>query len=207
MSVRVAQVTLVLKNKRTGSKRSLTLTAVLTRETSPVPTGEHALDWLLLTNAVVTRLADAQQVIYGYTQRWRIEDFHKTWKSGACNVEHTQLRSTQAVMTWASILAVVATRIERLKLLSRTQPQLPASMELSNYEIRALLHLRQEINHRAEIGLDDMPTIGQATVWIAELGGYTGKSSGGPPGSITLRRGLECLRPAALLLENLERNQ
>jgi hypothetical protein len=32
---------------------------------------------------------------------------------------------------------------------------------------------------------------------VAELGGYTGTSSGGPPGSITLARGLFRLRDAA----------
>ena len=32
---------------------------------------------------------------------------------------------------------------------------------------------------------------------VAELGGYTGMSSGGPPGTITLARGLFRLRDAA----------
>ena len=31
----------------------------------------------------------------------------------------------------------------------------------------------------------------QAALWLAELGGYTGKWSGGPPGSTTIGRGLE----------------
>ena len=39
-----------------------------------------------------------------------------------------------------------------------------------------------------------VPTIAQATLWLAELGGYTGKSSGGPPG---ISRGLAKLRSAA----------
>ncbi len=46
---------------------------------------------------------------------------------------------------------------------------------------------------------DVVPTIEQATRWVAEIGGYTGKSSGRPPGSITIRRGLELLAPAAQL--------
>lgn len=44
---------------------------------------------------------------------------------------------------------------------------------------------------------DSVPTIAQATLWLAELGGYTGKSSGGPPGTITISRGLAKLRSAA----------
>jgi len=205
MSVQVAQVTLLMRDKWTSEKRNITLNAVSAREISRVPKGEKRLNWLLLTSASVSTLSNAKRVIYGYTQRWRIEDFHKTWKSGACNVESTQLRNPNAVMTWASILAVVATRIERLKLLSRAEPKLPASVELSTHEIRALLHLRGANGHGRKRRGDVMPTIGEATLWIAELGGYTGKSSGGPPGSITIQRGLEYLRPAAHLLECLER--
>ncbi len=36
-----------------------------------------------------------------------------------------------------------------------------------------------------------VPTLAQATLWLAQVGGYTGKSSGGPPGSVTLARGLK----------------
>jgi hypothetical protein len=34
----------------------------------------------------------------------------------------------------------------------------------------------------------------QAVLYVAEFGGYTGKSSGGPPGSTTIARGLERLQ-------------
>lgn len=204
MAVRVATVTLILRDAWRKTARKLTLTALLTKELR-APKGQKPLDWLLLTNASVTTLEQAQQVIYGYTQRWRIEEFHKTWKTGACKSEETQLRSYNAVITWASILAAVATRIERFKLLSRTEPNSPADTELSKTEIRALILLRRNVNHRYEVRLNAMPTIGQATLWIAELGGYTGKSSGGPPGAITIRRGLEYLRPAAQILESLRK--
>ncbi len=105
---------------------------------------------------------------------------------------------------WATLLAAVAVRIERLKILARTEPQQPADIELTRHEIRALIVLKRQQKKRTEVITDAMPTIGQATLWIAELGGYTGKSSGGPPGSITIRRGLDRLLPAAQLLQALE---
>jgi hypothetical protein len=41
--------------------------------------------------------------------------------------------------------------------------------------------------------------------WLADIGGYTGpKVSGGPPGSVTIRRGLDYIRPVADALEQLE---
>ena len=42
---------------------------------------------------------------------------------------------------------------------------------------------------------------------IADLGGYTGKSSGGPPGTITIGRGLQRICDAAELLEQMERER
>lgn len=203
MVVRWGQVVLRLGGEQ-HSGRLLEINAVWTREQRTCPSGEKPLDWLLLTSTEVRSLDDAKQVIFGYTLRWRIESFHKTWKTGACNVEATQLRSQQAVTLWATLLAAVATRIERLKLLSRTEPDKPASEELDPYEIRALILLKREQKKKTENVPDSMPTIGQATRWIADLGGYTGRSSGGPPGAITIRRGLEYLKPAAHLLRQLE---
>jgi hypothetical protein len=204
MVVRWAPVTLCLRNLPGCGERHLHVTAVWAREQGTCPAGNKPLDWLLLTSAHVENFKQAQFVIFGYTQRWRIEEFHRTWKTGACNVEQTQLRTPQAVKIWATILAAVAVRIERLKVLSRTSPEQPAAIELTPHEIRAIILLKRQNKKRNEVIPDTMPTIAQATLWIAEMGGYTGKSSGGPPGSITIRRGLDKLRPAAQLLQAVD---
>ena len=204
MVVRWANVTLRLRDRQHGTEMSLALTAVWTREEGTTPVGEKPLDWLLLTNSPVASLDHAQQVIFGYTQRWRIEDFHKTWKSGTCNVEQTQLRTPKAVVVWATILATVAVRVERLKLLARTMPDELANKELTPHELRGLILLKRENQSPRELIPDSVPTMHQAILWIAQLGGYTGKSSGGPPGSITIRRGLEKVRVAARILKAQE---
>ena len=121
-----------------------------------------------------------------------------------CNVESTQLHAKAHVIKWATLLAAVAMRVERLKHLARQEPTLPASAELTPTEIRALIVLKRKYKKRTEEISDAMPTIAQATLWIAEFGGYTGKSSGGPPGSITIGRGLEYLRAAADGIEALQ---
>jgi hypothetical protein len=64
--------------------------------------------------------------------------------------------------------------------------------------------LKREHKKKTEVVPDTMPTIAQATRWLADLGGYTGRSSGGPPGAITIRRGLEYLKPAAEMLRLLD---
>ena len=190
MTARTVRVPLRLKDKTSNTIHIVTLNAVLVREEGTTPRGEKPIQWLLLTNHPVRDKQEIRQVVFGYTMRWRIEEFHKTWKTGWCDVEQTQLRSTQAVIRWATILAMVATRVERLKFLSRTSPEEPATVELSEDEVTALVLMKRRRARRGETIPSD-PTIGKATLWIAELGGYTGKSSGGPPGSITIARGLE----------------
>jgi hypothetical protein len=201
MVVRASPVTLRLHNKWTHSCSALSLNAVWARERGTAPPGEEPIDWLLLTNHSIQTPQDLNQILFGYAQRWRIEEVHKTWKSGACKVEQTQLRSSEHVQKWATILAAVAVRIERLKYISRTEPNQPASVELSDPEVQALILLKRKQKKRTETIPDTMPTLGQATLWLAELGGYTGKSSGGPPGSITIQRGLERLEEATEVLE------
>jgi len=208
MVMRATKLTLRLRDKQTTKIRLLTVNVVWVREHGTTPRGEKPLDWMLLTNAPISTAAEAHEVVKGYTTRWRIEDFHKTWKSGACNVEHMQLRSPDAAIRWATILAVAAARIERLKHLSRNEPDRPASDELQPIEVEVLVALKRRYKSRNEVIPDGMPSIALAVCWIAEMGGYNGKSSGGPPGSITIARGLDHLRAgveAVLAMRSAER--
>jgi hypothetical protein len=118
-------------------------------------------------------------------------------------VEETQLRTAEAVVKWATIMAATATRIERLKHLHRNEPTRPASDEFTKWEIDAAVLLRKKYKKRTDPAPTSRATVGEMISWIADFGGYTGKSSGGPPGSIVLRRGMEMLAPAAALLEQL----
>jgi len=207
LSIRVRTVTLDLRDAYSHKRRPpLSVTAVWVRESGTTPRGEKPLDWLLLTNADVSSLDDAKRVILSYATRWRIEDFHKTWKSGRCGVEQTQLRRKDHVIKFAVIMAAVAARTERLKHLARTQPETPACGELDIYEVNALIMLKRESKDRLTDEIPSaMPSIADATMWIAQLGGYIRQKSNGPPGSITIGRGLKILKVAAQVLKILGR--
>lgn len=178
---------------RPGSPASLELYAVLVREKGRRGAKQSPIDWLLYTNVPVTRPAAAVEILAAYRARWRIEEFHRTWKAGACNVETAQLRSFEAVAKWATILSAVATRIERLKYLARNKPDEPVSIELQPLEIEALLVERRSRLKGKRSRLLDIPTVGEATAWIAEMGGWMGEKRSGPPGSVTIARGLQVL--------------
>ena len=200
--VRAANVQLNVSHDWQARRENPRLNALLIQERR-TPTGERPLDWLLYTNAPIETAEQINLVIKSYVTRWRIEDFHKTWKSGHCEVEQMQLRSAEAAKTWASLLATVAARIERLKHLARTEPEKPATIELSKLEIDALKLLKSRYKKKTETIPPGVPPIALAVRWIADLGGYTGKSSGGPPGAITIARGMENVAIAAQTLEAL----
>jgi len=204
MVVRACTVTLDIRDKRTSERSTIDLNVVQAIECGTTPVGEAPIQWTLLTNRPIEILKDVTDVIAGYSMRWRIEELHRTWKSGACSVEDNQLRSASAAIKWATILMGVAARIERIKQLSREQPDLPASDEFSPAEIKAAALLYFGKAAKTKVNPATTPSIADVTLWIAHLGGYTGKtSSGGPPGSIVLSRGLESVRAAAQAIEAL----
>ena len=204
MVLRACRVTLDIRDKRSGKRFRLSVNVVQAVECGTTPAGEKPVSWTLLTNRPIETKQNLTEVVLGYSMRWRIEELHRSWKTGACRVEDTQLRSAGAVIKWATILMAVAVRIERIKQLSREQPGRPATDEFSPTEIKAAALLHFGKSGHAKISAPAQPTIADVTLWIAKVGGYTGRtSSGGPPGSIVLARGLESVRTTAKALEAL----
>jgi Transposase DNA-binding/Transposase DDE domain len=200
LEVRVLQVGLILKDWRDHKGRDCGVSdyyVVHLREKSPPP-GVQRLEWFLLTTYPIQSVYDALRVAWGYSLRWRIEEFHKTWKSGACNIERSQLRSAENLKRWATLLAAVASRIERLKQAARDNPNAPALEVATQDEIDGAIVLTRRCKWK--LGAKDM-TIEQFVLLVANLGGYTGRSSsGGPPGSIVIGRGFDSVSAAATAL-------
>jgi hypothetical protein len=201
LELRAARVPMVLRDHHVRERKTHELTIVWVREVGRRPRGEPPVEWLLYTTQVGTSAQDAYAALQRYTYRWRIEEMHRTWKTGACCVEDMQLRSRDAAIKWAAMLAAVAARVEKLKHLARTAPDEPASAELTESEIQALIILKRDQKKRTETVPNEMPSIGQAVRWIADIGGFTGSKSSGPPGSVVIARGFERVSWAAKALE------
>jgi hypothetical protein len=183
MTVRVRPVTIELRVSK-KKRQYVSVYGVLACEASDAA---DRLQWKLLTTFPVTSFKQARAVIDGYAARWRVEDFHRAWKSGVCNVEDSQLRAANHFKKWATVLAAVAARALRIMHLARREPERPASDEFTQDEIDAVLILKK----RTDYPRGSNPPVGLFVVWLAEIGSYTGKSSGGPPGTIVLARGLD----------------
>lgn len=191
LAVRFATVELDLHNRQGKQRRCVPINAVYVCEVDTTPEGEAPIEWTLLTTHTVETLADAELVIHGYTTRWSIEEFHKTWKTDGCNVEAMQLRSFEHMVRWAAILAAVAMRIQRLIKLARSEPNLPATVELTRGEIKAIIVATK--NRKMTAKPDDILTIAEAVKWLGSLGGHSPSPSAGPPGAKTLQRGLDSI--------------
>jgi hypothetical protein len=196
MEMTASAVPLLLRDRATGRRDQLKLNAVWVHEVGTVPKGEQPIEWVLLTTRPIHTVAHQLDVVAAYAQRWRIEEFHRTWKSGVCRVERTQLRNALALEKWARVLATVAVRAMELTRRSRSEPDLPAIEVLSADEIDAAILLWKPKGVR----VGARPSLGVVMGWIACLGGYTGKSSGGPPGQIVIGRGLYEVEIAAAVL-------
>jgi hypothetical protein len=150
--------------------------AVLVREMQPPPNTDP-LEWLLLTSLPITSFAEACQLIEYYTRRWLIERFHFVLKSG-CALEKRRLGHGQRLLRFLALANIVAWRLLWLTYLGRVEPDLPCTAVLADSEWKALY----AFIHKTAILPNDIPSLAQATRWIASLGGFLGRKSDHHPG-------------------------
>lgn len=158
------------------------------------PRATNRIQWLLSTTRPVHGIDDARAVIDNYKRRWRIEDFHRAWKSGCCDIESSQLQSLGAFHRWAILTSSMAARAEHIKHYSREYPNEPATLVYTRDEIDTLLLWRLTETPKARVHYQpgETPQLHEMTRWVAELGGFM-KSSKVVPGAQTLARGLMIL--------------
>ena len=145
------------------------------------------------------------RVVRIYALRFRIEGVFFASKTGLCETERAQFETFEALARWITLKLSVAVRAKALLEASRHEPDVPADRDFAREEIDGALLLHQrECGGKTAVGTT--PTLGQMVTLIAQLGGYTGKSSGGPPGIVTFSRGMEKVQVATMVLSALRSN-
>jgi len=91
----------------------LTLWVVYIEEESP-PDGVKPLIWRLLTTEPAKTFQEALKVQRYYTFRWRVEEFHKAWKTG-CSLDEARIQYSDNLQRLAQILAFVAVRLLQMR--------------------------------------------------------------------------------------------
>ncbi len=157
---------------------SVTLNAVRVWELN-APDGEEPVEWLLLTTDPVASEDDCLRVVDRYRARWTIEEYFKALKTG-CAYEQRQLEDFEGLMNALAVFAPIGWHLLLLRSEARRDPDGPALRVVSKTQLDVLRALGRS-------KLDPQPTIREAMLAIAALGGHI--KYNGEPGWITLGRG------------------
>jgi len=190
VEVRYGKCKIVKTRRLYGSKdlpESIYVYAISAVE-KDVPQGQEGISWQLITNVPTESFEDAVTRIMWYTQRWKIETFHRTLKSG-CKVEELQSESAYKLMKLIAIYSIIALQIMLLSHVARTRPDESCEIWLTEDEWKILYRVANKTRELPE----KIPTIQEAVVMIAKIGGFLARKSDGFPGVTVTWRGLTSL--------------
>lgn len=193
LSVKYCNVTIRPPKNRVGSSKlpNLKLYAILVEEFDP-PQKVKPIYWLLLTSIPILSLDDAIEKVKWYRHRWKIERYHLTLKSG-CKVEELQLETKDRLQTALAIYSIIAWKILWLRYEAEKDPESPCDIVLKNYEWQALYCMV----HKTPVPPKEPPTLKDAVLMIAKLGGFLGRKGDGEPGVTVIWRGMSRLNDIA----------
>lgn len=158
------------------NKSPIKLWAIYLVEKNP-PVGATAGRWMLLSSIPVVSVKQALKCVPWDCRRGRIEEWHRVMKSGCKILEH-QNHSAEALQRAIAIDAVIAWRIMLLGLLGREIPELPSEILFDQCEGEVL-----------ELLAKKKPSLGEAMITIAKLGGFLNRKCDGHPGFESLWKG------------------
>lgn len=180
-----------LNRKDSKNLPNLNLYLVLAEEVNP-PEDAEPIYWLLLITLPVENLDQAVEKIKWYKQRWKIERYHLVLKSG-CKVEDLQLESVESLQNALAIYSIVAWKLLWIKLESEQNPEVSCDIVLQEHEWQALYC----VINQSPIPPTQPPTLQEAILMIAKLGGFLARKCDGKPGVIVTWRGLRRLHDIA----------
>lgn len=202
LTVRCAPICIRVPRSRRGKGLAdVDVYAIWAIETNP-PKGAEPIEWMLLTSVPTHTLEDALERLSWYARRWTIETWHRVLKSG-CQIEARQFGDVQRFMRATALFAVVSWRILYATLLGRLDADISCEVLLQRFEWKAL-YCR---THGTTTPPAQPPTLGQAVLWIAKLGGYLGRKRDRPPGTTVLWRGFLMLHETAQMYLIFQKNE
>ncbi len=157
-----------------------------------VPEKEDPIIWRLLTTHQINVIADALKYVEWYSLRWLIEElFHIIKSKGFC-IESAQLEKGEGLKKLCILALQAALIVMTLKLSLKNSHKIKATLLFSQEQMAFLEFYMRELEGKTEKLKNPYKkgTVQWATWGIARLGGWSGYTSQGPPGYITLKDGL-----------------
>jgi transposase-like protein/transposase Tn5 family protein len=197
-SIRYEVVEILKPSTSKAQYESVELTAIQVKQIDSDE--DEPIHWQLLTTLEVNQLSDVLQYIKWYTYRWLIERFHYVLKSGT-KIEELQLKQASSLQKAIALYSIAGFRIMQLVYESRSHPHASCEVVLT----RAQWHVLYMLIHRSDKIPEQPPTLSEAVMWIARLGGHLGRKSDGPPGLKTTWLGYQRICDAADVYELLNK--
>lgn len=163
---------------RKKEAHAVPLNIVWVREVD-APDEVEPVEWTLMTTEPIDTEEQILAVVDGYRHRWKIEELFKALKTG-CAYEKRQLGSYRTLVNALALFLPIAWNLLRLRTMAQQGAKQPAEAVLSSVELDVLRHV-------AEKPLPKRPTLRQAMLAIARLGGHLKRN--GEPGWLVLGRG------------------
>lgn len=187
-------------HKQHSKLKPVQLQVILAEEENPTD-GVTPISWLLLTTLEIKEFEDVVRCVNWYSYRWLIERYHYVLKSG-CGVEKLQLETARRIEMALATYSIVAWRLLWLTYEVRVNPDQPCDVIL---EIEEWQSLCATINQNAR-PQKKIPSLREAVIMIARLGGFLGRKGDGEPGVKTIWRGLRRLHDIAATWKLLNHN-
>lgn len=177
--------------RKSEGLQPIPLQVIWVEEIAP-PAGEKPINWLLLTTLTVDSFDQALKCLQWYAYRWLIERYHYVLKSG-CGLEKLQLGTAERLKKAFATYSMVAWRLLWLTYEARQSPDSPCDSVLESDEWQALyttIHKTRKVPQKP-------PSLSEAVLWIARLGGFLARKGDGEPGVKVIWRGLKRLKDIA----------
>jgi hypothetical protein len=182
------------KKKLHGYPDSVKIWAIEAKETTDTtPEYEEPIHWRLLTTHEIGGVQDALECIKWYTARWLIEELFRVLKSQGMDIESSQLETGAALKKLTVMAMQVALTTLMLKLSYDKPQKIQAKTIFTEEQIRFLHLLLTQLEGKSQKQQNPFPknTLEWCAWCVARLSGWSGYKSHGPPGYISIKRGLD----------------
>jgi len=167
----------IKKPQRAVGSKEITLNMIVCQEVSDIDKNEK-LCWVLYTSEPIHNVEDARRLVRYYEVRWRVEEFHKTWKTDGTQVEELRMQSRENLKRIAAIQAFIAVRLMQLQDLAQNNKQAELIPCTSCFSQLSWKILWKKIEKKQPFP-DETPSLNWAYYAIAKLGGwYDSKRTG-----------------------------
>jgi hypothetical protein len=147
------------------------------------PAGAEAVEWILLTSLSMNDWDQARYLTQLYECRGLVEDYQMCLKTGG-RMEASQLDPGDDRQRLRGFTAPLAVRLLQLRHVVRTAPETPATSAAATLDPLMVRLLATKFN----LAVSRL-TVKRFWTLVAQVGGYLGRKSDGPPGWRTLWTG------------------